>query len=566
MLVATNKELYVTLPKRQKQLLSRSIVHAVRSQNPPGRFLQRDPHTDLWFDVGDARATEKTSQALREGAPKLREKIRKEGETLEINTATAEPQIRKKAPPEAPPIIVHPPPNSKASDTSAAVMPPPPPQQHPVAAYAPDAFHHRENMAPPPPSALDPAGEFSFGSFSIPEAPDMGLENGFSFGSVMSMDPQHRSSLRSGGASIPQPPTGLYQGHDYSFGSIAMSDAEQRRIEAHMRGSHAQGYPQGQGYTHSHASTHAPPIYEHHEQVPQQVDYGLEPAGLSAGSMMSFGTIQALASMEDSAHRKSQNTVSFEGKTVVPPQEPANYNDDDDDDDDEEPPPQPVDYGLETGGLSAGSMMSIGTIKLEDMGTSFGSVMSFATKPAEVPDAVDGGLDGIGTSFGSMTLDGGKGDAPPPLPRQEFRPFGPPEPLNAAEPTLLHQQRSKGNLLDCDDSDSEDERRSAQSSVQKSADWEKLKATFEAKMKSGEASSEMPPSLYGMKRDSQDATVLPVAVGRSGSNEYVSMPPPAARRDGDDWQTYEASLLNRGDSLGAEQFNVPKEAESSEGR
>ena len=67
MLVAANKQLYITLPKRQKMLLSRSIVNAVRSQNPPGRFLQKDGKTKLWFDVGDQRAQEKTSQALREG-------------------------------------------------------------------------------------------------------------------------------------------------------------------------------------------------------------------------------------------------------------------------------------------------------------------------------------------------------------------------------------------------------------------------------------------------------------------------------------------------------------------
>eukprot|EP00536_Pseudo-nitzschia_multiseries_P011179 jgi/Psemu1/297794/fgenesh1_pm.367_\ len=75
MLVAANKQLYITLPKRQKMLLSRSIVNAVRSQTPPGRFLQKDTNTKLWFDVGDQRAQEKTSQALREGAPDIRKKV-----------------------------------------------------------------------------------------------------------------------------------------------------------------------------------------------------------------------------------------------------------------------------------------------------------------------------------------------------------------------------------------------------------------------------------------------------------------------------------------------------------
>jgi len=77
MLVAANKQLYITLPKRQKMLLSRSIVHAVRSQNPAGRFLQKEPKCDKWYDIGDQRAQEKTSQALREGAPDLRSKMSK---------------------------------------------------------------------------------------------------------------------------------------------------------------------------------------------------------------------------------------------------------------------------------------------------------------------------------------------------------------------------------------------------------------------------------------------------------------------------------------------------------
>ncbi len=74
LLVAANKQLYVTLPKRQKMLLSRSIVNAVRSQNPPGRFLEKNSKTNHWYDVGDHRAQEKTSQALREGAPDLKKK------------------------------------------------------------------------------------------------------------------------------------------------------------------------------------------------------------------------------------------------------------------------------------------------------------------------------------------------------------------------------------------------------------------------------------------------------------------------------------------------------------
>jgi len=55
--------------------ISRGIVSAIREQDPPGHFLERDPVTGLWNEIGDKRAIEKTSQALREGQPNLRKKI-----------------------------------------------------------------------------------------------------------------------------------------------------------------------------------------------------------------------------------------------------------------------------------------------------------------------------------------------------------------------------------------------------------------------------------------------------------------------------------------------------------
>ena len=80
-LVSANKRLYLTLPKRQKALVAKSIVHAIRTQNPPGRFLQK-ADDELWYDIGDKRACEKTSQALREGAPEIRTEMRDEKTNL----------------------------------------------------------------------------------------------------------------------------------------------------------------------------------------------------------------------------------------------------------------------------------------------------------------------------------------------------------------------------------------------------------------------------------------------------------------------------------------------------
>eukprot|EP00542_Grammatophora_oceanica_P019554 CAMPEP_0194040386 /NCGR_PEP_ID=MMETSP0009_2-20130614/12409_1 /TAXON_ID=210454 /ORGANISM="Grammatophora oceanica, Strain CCMP 410" /LENGTH=659 /DNA_ID=CAMNT_0038683523 /DNA_START=47 /DNA_END=2026 /DNA_ORIENTATION=+ len=74
-LVGCNKELYVTSTKKQKMRISRSIVEAVRSLEPPGRFLEKDQSNGTWFDIGDKKAIEKTSQALRDGAASLRKQL-----------------------------------------------------------------------------------------------------------------------------------------------------------------------------------------------------------------------------------------------------------------------------------------------------------------------------------------------------------------------------------------------------------------------------------------------------------------------------------------------------------
>ena len=65
----------MTSTKKQKMKISRSIVEAVRSLDPPGRFLEKDQVTAKWYDIGDKKAVEKTSQALRDGAASLRKQL-----------------------------------------------------------------------------------------------------------------------------------------------------------------------------------------------------------------------------------------------------------------------------------------------------------------------------------------------------------------------------------------------------------------------------------------------------------------------------------------------------------
>jgi hypothetical protein len=64
---------YVNRKRLDKPLVALEIIREWRGQNPPGRFLKLDEKTGMWFDVGDKKAREKTSQALREKAPLIRQ-------------------------------------------------------------------------------------------------------------------------------------------------------------------------------------------------------------------------------------------------------------------------------------------------------------------------------------------------------------------------------------------------------------------------------------------------------------------------------------------------------------
>lgn len=87
-LVEKRKRIYLTARfKREKRLIASSIVSDIRALDPPGRFLTRDNKTGKWKDIGDEKARDKTSQALRENAPTIRAEIE-----TEINVQRAEMQ------------------------------------------------------------------------------------------------------------------------------------------------------------------------------------------------------------------------------------------------------------------------------------------------------------------------------------------------------------------------------------------------------------------------------------------------------------------------------------------
>uniref|UniRef100_A0A7S4RYW7 DUF6824 domain-containing protein n=1 Tax=Ditylum brightwellii TaxID=49249 RepID=A0A7S4RYW7_9STRA len=52
--------------KEDKTEISRAIVDAVRNASPPGRFLKKHATKDVWCEIGDRKAWEKTSQTLRD--------------------------------------------------------------------------------------------------------------------------------------------------------------------------------------------------------------------------------------------------------------------------------------------------------------------------------------------------------------------------------------------------------------------------------------------------------------------------------------------------------------------
>uniref|UniRef100_A0A7R9ZGE1 DUF6824 domain-containing protein n=1 Tax=Pseudictyota dubia TaxID=2749911 RepID=A0A7R9ZGE1_9STRA len=75
-LVRSRQEDYLRASKRDKAGVARDIVDTIRKLDPPGRFLKKDSaNPGLWVEIGNRKAREKTSQALREGAPEKREEL-----------------------------------------------------------------------------------------------------------------------------------------------------------------------------------------------------------------------------------------------------------------------------------------------------------------------------------------------------------------------------------------------------------------------------------------------------------------------------------------------------------
>jgi hypothetical protein len=99
-MVEDRKLEYVNSKRLDKPLVALEIIRFWRSQVPPGRFLKLNEKTSLWNDVGDKKAREKTSQALREKAPLIRKQQEDERveddveqEVSSIETTFCEPKL-----------------------------------------------------------------------------------------------------------------------------------------------------------------------------------------------------------------------------------------------------------------------------------------------------------------------------------------------------------------------------------------------------------------------------------------------------------------------------------------
>jgi len=97
-MVEDRKVHYVNSKRLEKPFVALEIIKEWRSQEPPGRFLKLDDATGLWSDVGDKKAREKTSQALREKAPLLRKQQEEEAsETSELGSTPVKKEENRKS-------------------------------------------------------------------------------------------------------------------------------------------------------------------------------------------------------------------------------------------------------------------------------------------------------------------------------------------------------------------------------------------------------------------------------------------------------------------------------------
>lgn len=66
---------YIVASPDEQKLIAEHIMDIIRALSPSGRFLEKDKSSETWYDIGNKKAILKIRQALREGAPELRQQI-----------------------------------------------------------------------------------------------------------------------------------------------------------------------------------------------------------------------------------------------------------------------------------------------------------------------------------------------------------------------------------------------------------------------------------------------------------------------------------------------------------
>lgn len=517
MLVAANKQLYITLPKRQKMLLSRSIVNAVRSQNPPGRFLQKDGKTKLWFDVGDQRAQEKTSQALREGAPDIRKKVAAKASAATNGSAGATSGDVSKSGAnsnggEISQIPVHPSVASRKQERkpesagSSAVlqtagnggggMPPPPEPLH---------FNQQQQQQQQQMNNMY-VGQNRPGHMTLNERGLM-IQNAV-MNAGRNLHSQHHLQVNNNDNNYQQSHDAYrFQQHDqqghlqhqihrqqqdyqqYHYHQQQQQQQHNNNVNYQQQQQRQQHYQQEQQHRyHDNNNNNPMPAFDNFDAPPPQQ---LDRDGLSFGSLhMTDAEMQNL--QQGSSHSKHHSTRRQQ------PNNKGSNSGNGNGDSGAAVPGAPMGGVLEPTGISIGdiSMMSANTMKLEDTGTSFGTMMSYntlnTTNHSKNPDMVDGGLmDAVGSSFGSLSLDKNNRD-------MLFKTLEIAGGGSEVPPMFRSETKSSVNLLDCSDTESESSREKEELTKQKSQAWEMMKTQLGKQTSKGASVGSqdlMPPPL-----------------------------------------------------------------------
>ena len=75
-LVKKYKRDYAIGDEATKNMCCFAVYNYIKSQNPPGRFLELDLRSQQWFEIKKRDAFRKIKQALREGAPTTRQNLK----------------------------------------------------------------------------------------------------------------------------------------------------------------------------------------------------------------------------------------------------------------------------------------------------------------------------------------------------------------------------------------------------------------------------------------------------------------------------------------------------------